>query len=623
MEFSDTKSKRYIDIKNKEVKMRCMNFRSNKLFFYAILIFFSGINFSQISEEQQMLLDQLPPDQRGRILDKMNQANDLNDELEEKFENPETLVLKPEEDDEEFISKCEECIYGYDFFKYSPTTFAPASNISIPSDYIIGPGDKLKITLYGNQEETKSVFLSREGTIDVPKIGPVNLLGLSFQEASELLKSRVSSELIGTNAYLSLDELRSISVYLLGEAYLPGLYTVSGLSSVANLLFVAGGVNEQGSLRNIEVRRAGQIVKTYDFYELLLKGSVSNDVRLQDGDVVFIPFIENKIKIGGAFRRPHNYEIKIGETVRDAITLGGGLNSEVSPSSSIEISSINAGFSAREISYVNISGKDTDRILKDGDTLTIKGVTGLESQTIKVSGEVVNQGEFSILKGDTISDIISRAGGFTDEGYPEGAVFLRKSVANYQKEGFERSADELEKTLVNIISGGTIPQITEFTLAPISDLITKLRDVKPIGRQVVNLDQQALQNDPYINFRVEGGDQLHIPKRPFSIQVIGEVLNPTTLSYTPEYSVKDYISRAGGLSEAADEDKIFVVLPNGNAVILRDSFFRNSSNETLPGSTIVVTRSSRTLDALKLTEIITPILANLATSAAAIAAISD
>ena len=114
-----------------------------------------------------------------------------------------------------------------------------------------------------------------------------------------------------------------------------------------------------------------------------------------------------------------------------------------------------------------------------------------------------------------------------------------------------------------------------------------------------------------------------IPKRPFSIQVIGEVLNPTTLSYDPDYTVEDYINRSGGLSEAADRDKIFVVLPNGNAVILRDSFFRNSSNETLPGSTIVVTRASRTLDALKLTEVITPILANLATSAAAIAAISD
>ena len=147
--------------------------------------------------------------------------------------------------------------------------------------------------------------------------------------------------------------------------------------------------------------------------------------------------------------------------------------------------------------------------------------------------------------------------------------------------------------------------------------------MEPIGRQVVNIDQKALRDDPYINFRVEEGDQLHIPRRPFSVQVIGEVLNPTTLSYTPEYSVRDYINSAGGLSESADEDKIFVILPNGNAVVLKDSFFKRSSNQTLPGSTIVVTRVSRTLDALKLTEIVTPILANLATSAAAIAAISD
>jgi protein involved in polysaccharide export with SLBB domain len=553
----------------------------------------------------------------------MNQASDLKEELDEKFENPETLVLKPDLEEDKLLSKCPDCIFGYDFFQFSPTTFAQASNITVPPDYVIGPGDKLKVTLYGNRDETKSSYLSRDGVIEVPEIGPVNLAGLSFKEATQLLKQRVSSELIGTNVYVSLEELRSISVFLLGEAYLPGLYTVSGLSSVANLLFVAGGVNEQGSLRNIQIKRAGKTIRTYDFYELLMKGAVDTDIRLLDGDVVFVPFIENKIKIGGAFKRPHNYEIKLGETIQDAINLAGGFLSVVSPTALIEMSSINASFSAREISYLNNSTDDLNRALKDGDTVTVKGVTGLESRTIKVTGEVLNPGEFSIMKGDTILDILSRAGGFTDEGYAEGAVFLRKSVADYQKEGFERSADELEKTLVNIISGGTIPQMTEFTLTPISDLIRKLRDIEPVGRQVVNLDQQALQDDPYINFRVEEGDELYIPKRPFSIQVIGEVLNPSTLSYTPKYSVTDYISKAGGLSEQADEDKIFVVLPNGNAVILKDSFFRKSSNETLPGSTIVVTRSSRTLDALKLTEIVTPILANLATSAAAIAAISD
>lgn len=587
------------------------------------LSLFSSLNFSAITEEQQMLLDQLPPDQRGNILNKMNQASDLKEELDEKFENPETLVLKPDLEEDKLMSKCPDCIFGYDFFQFSPTTFAQASNITVPPDYVIGPGDKLKVTLYGNRDETKSSYLSRDGVIEVPEIGPVNLAGLSFKEATQLLKQRVSSELIGTNVYVSLEELRSISVFLLGEAYLPGLYTISGLSSVANLLFVAGGVNEQGSLRNIQIKRAGKTIRTYDFYELLMKGAVDTDIRLLDGDVVFVPFIENKIKIGGAFKRPHNYEIKLGETIQDAINLAGGFLSVVSPTALIEMSSINASFSAREISYLNNSTDDLNRALKDGDTVTVKGVTGLESRTIKVTGEVLNPGEFSIMKGDTILDILSRAGGFTDEGYAEGAVFLRKSVAAYQKEGFERSADELEKTLVNIISGGTIPQMTEFTLSPISDLIRKLRDIEPVGRQVVNLDQQALQDDPYINFRVEEGDELYIPKRPFSIQVIGEVLNPSTLSYTPKYSVTDYISKAGGLSEQADEDKIFVVLPNGNAVILKDSFFRKSSNETLPGSTIVVTRSSRTLDALKLTEIVTPILANLATSAAAIAAISD
>jgi len=580
--------------------------------------------FYAVDIPQKELLEQLPPDQRAKILEKMNQAEDLNSEIEEKFEKKESLVerRKDSEDQEEdpTESHCEDCVYGYSFFKYAPSTFAPTDSFSIPSDYVLGPGDKLEISLYGGTNNTVSSYVSREGNLNIPLIGPINILGLTFKEASNLLKNRVSSELIGTEAFLSLKELRSISVFVLGEAYTPGRFTMSGLSSISNALFVAGGINKKGSLRNIEVRRNNKKVTTFDFYDFLLRGSLDTDVRLLDGDVIFIPFIENTVKLGGSFKRPYLYEFKEGETIKDAIYLAGGFNSNVLASSKLELSSIEG--SGRSLKYISIDD-DLSLKLTNGDSINISGASGLEVKTISVSGEVMNPGEYSIQKGDTILDILNRAGGYTEEGYSEGAVFLRKSTAKLQKDGFIRSADELEKTLVNIISEGSITGLNEYSLVPITSLIEKLRLIEPLGRQVVNVDLLELRSDPYTNFRVEDKDQLFIPKRPNTVSIIGEVLNSSSQRYIPGLSMKDYLSLSGGLSDQADKNKIFVIFPNGQAKILKSSFFSGSRNNILPGSTIVVARDSKPWDAIKLTEVITPILADLAQSAAAIAAISD
>ena len=219
-------------------------------------------------------------------------------------------------------------------------------------------------------------------------------------------------------------------------------------------------------------------------------------------------------------------------------------------------------------------------------------------------------------------DIINRAGGYTSESYFQGAVFLRNEVAESQKIAFQRAADELENTIVDVITKDTITITSEFTLAPVSNLISKLRNAEPPGRMVVNLDQLALKSDPVINFLVQNGDKLFIPKRPSSVSIVGEVLNSTTVGFDPDLTVDQYINLAGGLKDTADNDRIFIILPDGKSELVKKSLF--SSNRTImPGSTIVISRDSRPFDAISLTQIITPILADLATSAAAIAAISD
>lgn len=590
-----------------------------------IILPFSEKLLAEISEEQMKMLETLPPDQRSSVMSKMESANELEGNLDEVFKNEQNLIERPDYDSLKSLKKekdgdCSACIFGYEFFKYAPTTFAPVNNVPISSDYVLGPGDKLSVNLYGNNISKFESFVTREGIFFLPPLGPVNVMGLNFGEVSQLIKERVKSELIGTKASITLSEIRTISVYMLGEVYQPGKYIMSGLSSVSNALIVSGGINKNGSLRNISVKRGDKTVASYDFYEFLLKGSLENDIKLLDGDVIFVPFFENTVRAGGAFKRPGNYEIVDGETVRDVIELAGNFKQNVPKDASVEISYFDESSGSRVYSSLKDTGLDMS--LKGESSINVSSRSGYKVETIKLVGEFNNPGEYAIRPGDTILDIINRAGGYNQQSYSEGGIFLRESVSKMQKEAFLRSADDLEDTIVSIVTKGTLTNISEFTLAPISRLVARLRKEEPLGRMVLNLDYLSLKNQPILNFRVQDGDELYIPKRPNSVSVVGEVLYSSTLGFDPSLSVDEYINLSGGLKDSADSERIFVILPNGRSSLVKKSFF-SSSNILIPGSTIVVSRDPRPFDAINLTKIITPILADLATSAAAIAAISD
>ncbi len=585
----------------------------------------SQSTISEITEEQKLMLESLPPDQRSSVMTKMETANELEDNLEEVFESEQNLIERPDYEvlknlrSEEY-DECRDCIFGYEFFKYAPTTFAPINNVPVASDYILGPGDKLLVNLYGTSNKKIESYISREGNFFLPPLGPISLIGLNFGDASKLIEERVNNEIIGTQASVTLREVRSINVYMLGEVYQPGKFTMSGLSSVSNALIVSGGVNESGSLRNISVKRNNKTIATYDFYEFLLKGSLENDIKLLDGDVVFVPFIENTVRVGGAFKRPGNYEVLSGETVDDAIQLAGGFKQDVPLNPKVELSFFDQSSGSRV--YKSLEQNELDAKLSGQASINVSSKSGYKVETIKLTGEFVNPGEYAIRPGDTVLDVINRAGGYTEDSYSEGGVFLRRSVAKMQKDAFLRSADDLEDTIVDIVTKGTLNNLSEFTLTPISRLISRLRSEQPIGRMVLNLDYLALKNNPVADFRVQDGDELYIPKRPNSISVVGEVLYSSTLGFDPSLEVNDYINLSGGLKESADSERIFIILPNGRSSLVKRSLF-SSTNVLIPGSTIVVSRDPRPFDAINLTQIITPILADLATSAAAIAAISD
>lgn len=594
------------------------------------LLFPNLLTASSLTTEQQALLDQLPADQREAMASKMSQSNSLTEEIEETIEEENTLVKRPEIQDLNADEiQCPECIYGYEIFKFAPSTFSPSNNIAIPSTYVLGPGDKIKINYYGvNASSNKyEKFITRDGNLILPKVGPISLAGLTFDQAKNAVTEKVKEDLVGTDVSISISELRSITVYVLGQAYLPGAYTLSGLSTITNALFLSGGVNEEGSLRNIQLKRDGKLIHTYDFYDFLIYGDSSNDVRILDGDTIFIPYIENKFEAIGSFKRPHLYELKPGETLSEVIKLAGGFTSEVANNPDLELNTVNSDKNSRDIFNLSYTQSNLSRIIKNGDVIAIREVKALEYEYVTLKGEVNSPGSYSIKSGDTLLDVINRAGGYTDRSYPLGAVFTRESVAKDQKEAFLRNAETLEQFIVNSFTSGSISAVSggigQFTFTPITNLIERLRATEPVGRQTISADILTLKTDPYKNILLMGGDQLYIPKRPNSINVVGEVLNSTTLNFHPDYTFEDYIGMSGGLTKYADKNNIYIVKPDGSAYTYKRSLFKSSGEDILPGSSIYVSRKLRTLDGVSFAQIVTPVLADLATTAAAIAVLGD
>ena len=530
------------------------------------------------------------------------------------FIDIQTSTVKTEE---EGCIGAERCIFGYELFNKTPTTFALSTDTPVPADYILGPGDEIKIEYFGNESLSRAIYINRSGFIKLPLLGPVNLAGLTLLDARNTVKKAISNSLIGTEVILTLGNLRSINVYLLGEAFKPGSYTVGSLSSLTNVLFASGGVSKLGSLRNIELKRQGKVVKIYDFYDLLFSGDTSTDIRLQDGDTIFIPLIKKRVAMNGAVLRDGYFEIKDSDTFSDLISLSGLRNQQ---STILEFNSFDPQLQERKSKFLKIN-EIKDLPLKDGDVLNILDNNAAFINTIQLEGEFEFPGVYSIEEGDTLLDLINKAGGITRNAYTEGAVFTRKSIAKIEKESYLKNADNLERSLITSVSDSNLDGIGYQAIA---SLIDKLRTIDPIGRQVIIADPFLLKSDPKLNFILQDGDKLFIPKRTESISVVGEVLSPISHVYNPELDIEDYLSLSGGLTDGADKNRIFIVGPNGQAVLYSKRLFSVNLSETLlPGSTIVVSRDPQPFDWLKLSGVITPIFSDLAIAAESISAISN
>ncbi|MCG9729299.1 SLBB domain-containing protein [Shewanella sp. Isolate13] len=306
---------------------------------------------------------------------------------------------------EEGADKAELKRFGYDLFAGEPTTFAPVSDVPVPSEYLVGPGDNIKVQLFGKDNKEYDLVINREGVIQFPELGPISVAGLTFSELRESLSERISQQMIGIQSNITMGELRSIRIFVAGDAYKPGSYTVSSLSTITQALFVAGGVNEIGSLRNIQVKRNGKLVGSMDLYDLLLRGDASGDISLRSGDVVFIPSVGGLVSVTGEVRRPAIYELKKHETMAEVIEMAAGLKPGAYPRrSSVERFNANSLKSILNVDLTSAKGKATKAVA--GDVIRVKSATTQYEDAITVVGAVVRPGKYQWYQGQKISDLV-------------------------------------------------------------------------------------------------------------------------------------------------------------------------------------------------------------------------
>ncbi len=386
--------------------------------------------------------------------------------------------------------------FGYDLFAGTPTTFAPAANIPVPMSYVIGPDDNVIIQLYGKQNETHDLLVSREGHLNFPGIGPILVAGMTFAEMQEMLKDKIDKQLIGVKASITLGVLRSIRIFVLGEVERPGSYTVSSLSTMTNALFVSGGIKGIGSLRKIQLKRAGNVVTEMDLYDLLLKGDTSSDVMLKPGDVIFVPPIGKTVGITGEVRRPAIYEVKREKNVKQLLDIAGGLL----PTAYASMASIQRINEKDQRVYKDIDLKKeakSERVL-DGDVIKVYSVLDKVEDVVLIQGHVRREIGVSWFKGMKLTDAIPSIDSLLPNVDLSYALVEREVARNKSTEVISVNLEAVfqkSKSSENIqlYSGDkiTVFKVGEDRAETLVDLVEKLK-------------QQATQTNPANVISIEG-----------------------------------------------------------------------------------------------------------------------
>lgn len=566
-----------------------------KLCVFILLISTTHLQSQEINEA---FLSSLPESIKDDIQNKVNDQVSVEEPVYRGIESTAKLEKKKLEDlklrlendlkyleeylQEEDVNQGNELVlFGSNFFSTYQSTYMPINEPSLSSSYVLDFGDVLEIQLVGQKDETKSYPLKRDGSINIQEIGPIFVSGITLVEASELIKAKIKSTFIGTKAYTTLKNIRDINVLVAGNAFNPGIYTVSGNSTMLHVLGVSGGINEYGSYREINLIRDNVVIETLDIYDVLVTGRYDSKITLRAGDVVFIKPVKNIVSIDGAIKKPARYELLDDQNLFDLFEYSNGLTNDADLVHVYLNRFLNGKFEALPIRSIN---QFKDILSKDGDAVYVRKHN---FRKVNIEGSIIKPGTYILSENETLDNLIEKAGGYTKNAYPFGAVYETEKALIINQMA---KAKLYEEFIDNIISTSQKNPAARLDLNSIVELTENLKNSMPNGRVVIDMKDMALDS-----LVMQDGDKITIPEKSNHIYIYGEVNYEGALHYEDNKDVDYYLNKSGGLKDDANKNSIYVLHPNGDTQSIfvgRKNLFQNSPDSELmklyPGSVIFV-----------------------------------
>ena len=401
-------------------------------------------------------------------------------------------------------------VFGRDIFNNKLLSFEPNMNIATPQNYVLGPGDVVIIDIFGASQKSESLTVSPDGDITVPGYGPIKVSGLSVASAQSKIRSTLGSRYSSSSLKISVGQTRSMMVNVMGEVKAPGNYTLSAFATVFHALYMAGGIDDLGTLRNIKVFRGGKQITVVDVYEYILNGRLAGNIRLQENDVIIVGPYDCLVGIQGNVKRPMFYEMRSSESVAQVIKYAGGFTGDAYKKSVRLVRKSGERYSVHNVEEFDMSSFK----LADGDAITVDGMINRFENMVEVKGAVFRPGQFELGKSVTsVRSLIEAADGLTEDAFTARGVMYR------MKE--DRTLETMPLDIAGIMSGS-------------------VADV-------------ALQNEDVLFIPTQAD---RVAERIVTIQ--GEVLSPGTFQFAENETIEDLVLRAGGLTDAASLIKVDV-----------------------------------------------------------------
>lgn len=429
------------------------------------------------------------------------------------FEQDSTEVQKdPESEAEKAFRELRSKIFGADLFKNSKLTFEPNLSIATPKNYVIGPNDELLIDIYGNSEASYNLKVSPEGNINVEYIGIIPVAGLTIEAATSRIRSRLSTVYSGlrngsTNLNIAVGNIRSIKVILTGEIVKPGTYTLPSLANVFNALYSSGGPTENGSFRSIELIRGGKKIANLDIYDFLMKGEMSDNLRLQDQDIIRVPVYQSRIEIVGEVKRPGIFELRPGESFNDLLNFAGdftenAFRARVKVLKNTEIE--------RKIADIG-SEKFSEYKPSSGDKYFVDRVLERFVNRVSIEGAVFRPGAYELEQGLTLAQLVKKADGLKEDAFRQRAYITRLKPDN--------QTELISINLAGILNGS-------------------VKDVPLLREDVISVSS------------------IFDLKEEYKVSIEGEVREPGTFVYAEKMTLEELVLKAGGFTEAATAQRV-------------------------------------------------------------------